>query len=144
MVFVTHGAGGILVQTMLLRRREQLIKVSAIVNYGVPFNGSSLASIAQMFGFFNHDGALQAMAPNDDLSRLEQDWLSARPDVKMYCAYETVPEMGKMVVDRASATATCNQVVAPINKNHEELVKPCSTDDPSYLVLKNAVASLTQ
>jgi len=138
-VFVAHDLGGILVQQMLLAHRSVLDAVSTIVNYGVPFQGSSMAS---MMRFLTNNKMFQAMVPSPALSSIESEWLEARPKVNMYCAYETIPLKGVIVVSSASASAVCNMPVIPLNANHVDLVKPCDRNDESYLVLVNAIKAL--
>lgn len=139
-VFVTHSLGGLIVQRFMLTHREYARQVPVILFYSTPDTG---AQIAQLGHIFTADPLLKEMFPgndNDYLLNLENEWIGANFPIKRYCAYEKQPTKGIWVVDRLSGTRNCtNKTPIPINKDHINIVKPCSTQDDAYIALKNIV-----
>lgn len=139
-VFVAHSLGGLIVQRFLLTHREFAKQVPLIMFYSTPETG---AQVAQLGHVFSSDPLLKEMFPgeqNDYLLNLENEWIGATFTIKRYCAYEKKPTKGVWVVDRLSGTRNCtNKTPIPINKDHIEIVKPCSTQDDAYIALKNVI-----
>ena len=110
--------------------------------YSTPETGSQLAQLGRLF---SADPLLDQMFPGDKnsyLLNLENEWIAANFGIKRYCAYEKRPVNGILVVDRLSGTRNCtNNTPVPINKDHSEIVKPCSMQEDSYIALKNAVVA---
>jgi pimeloyl-ACP methyl ester carboxylesterase len=129
-VFVAHSLGGLVVQRFLLTHREYAKRVPFIFFYSTPETGSQLARLAQVF---SADPLLDQMFPGDKngyLLNLENEWIAANFEVKRFCAYETKPLKGVLVVDRLSGTRNCgNKTPIPITKDHSDIVKPCSAQD---------------
>jgi pimeloyl-ACP methyl ester carboxylesterase len=140
-VFVAHSLGGLIVQRFLITHREYAKQVPLIVFYSTPETG---AQIAQLGHILSADPLLKEMFPgqeNDYLLNLENEWIAANFLIKRYCAYEKKPTKGIWIVDRLSGTRNCtNKTPIPINKDHIDIVKPCSTQDDAYIALKNIVA----
>jgi hypothetical protein len=139
-VFVAHSLGGLIVQRFLLTHREFAKQVPLIMFYSTPETG---AQVAQLGHIFSSDPLLKQMFPgeqNDYLLNLENEWIGANFSIKRYCAYEKKPTKGFWIVDRLSGTRNCtNKTPIPINRDHIEIVKPCSTQDDAYIALKNVV-----
>jgi len=139
-VFVAHSLGGLVVQRFLITHREYAKQVPLILFYSTPETG---AQIAELGNLFSADPLLKEMLPgedNDYLLNLENEWIVANFAIKRYCAYEKKPTKGIWVVDRLSGTRGCtNKTPIPINKDHIDIVKPCSTQDDAYIALKNIV-----
>ena len=140
-LFVAHSLGGLVVQRFLITHREYAKQVPLILFYSTPETG---AQIAQLGHVFTADPLLKEMFPgeeNDYLLNLENEWIAAHFAIKRYCAYEKKPTKGIWIVDRLSGTRNCtNQTPIPINKDHIDIVKPCSTQDDAYIALRNIVA----
>lgn len=138
-VFVAHSLGGLIVQRFLLTHREYAKRVKVIYFFATPETG---AEVARVGSIFSQDPLLRQMFPggeNDYLQNLEMEWRAADfGNIRRYCAYETQPTNGILVVDRLSGTRNCGKAVA-LHENHISIVKPCSTDDDAYIALRNAV-----
>jgi hypothetical protein len=139
-VFVAHSLGGLIVQRFLLTHRELAKQVSLIMFYSTPETG---AEVARLGHIFSSDPLLKEMFPgeeNDYLLNLENEWIAANFTIKRYCAYEKKPIRGVFIVDRLSGTRNCtNKTPIPINHDHIEIVKPCSTQDDAYISLRNVI-----
>lgn len=142
-IFVAHSLGGLIVQRFLLTHREYGKQVPFIYFYSTPETG---AEIARLGSVFSSDPLLKEMFPgdaNDYLLNLESEWKAAGfTNIHRYCTYEKLPMKGVMIVDRLSGTRNCESAVA-INQDHAGIVKPCTSQDDSYIALLNAVSSLT-
>ena len=139
-IFVCHSLGGLIVQRLLLTHQKYALQVPMIFFYSTPEEGSELARLGAMF---SADPLLKAMFPGDAnnyLQNLENEWIGAQFNIKRYCAYEKKPTHGYSVVTRLSATRNCTAgVPVPINEDHSGMVKPCSSQDDSYVALRNAI-----
>jgi len=138
-VFVVHSLGGLVVRRLLLTYREYAERVRFIYFFSTPATGSQIAQVGSLF---SANPLLREMIPgdsNDYLLNLESEWSAAKfQGIRLYCAYETKPTKGVLVVDRLSATRNCGNQL-PIDADHLGIVKPCSPDDESYIALQNAV-----
>jgi pimeloyl-ACP methyl ester carboxylesterase len=138
-VFVVHSLGGLIVQRFLLTHREYAKQVKLIYFFSTPETGAQVAKVGSVF---SQDPLLREMFPgdeNDYLQNLEMEWRAAGfGSIRRYCAYETRPTNGILVVDRLSGTRNCGKAVA-LNEDHFSIVKPCSTEDDAYTALRNAV-----
>ncbi len=139
-IFVCHSLGGLIVQRLLLTNRGYAKQVPMIFFYSTPEEGSELAKLGSVFvadplvkEMFSGDG-------NDYLQNLENEWVAAHFNIKRFCAYEKKPTGGQIIVTRLSATRNCSAgTPVPINEDHSGIVKPCSTQDDSYVALRNAI-----
>jgi pimeloyl-ACP methyl ester carboxylesterase len=142
-VIVGHSMGGLIVRLFLLNKRERLAKVPMLYFYATPTNGSELTTVAQEI---SDNPQLRGMLPlegNDLLQSIQSGWLGwdAAKKLPTYCAYETLPTLGVMVVSMGSATALCNEDPDPITANHIDIVKPEDRQDPRYTRLTHALRS---
>jgi pimeloyl-ACP methyl ester carboxylesterase len=137
-IFVAHSMGGLIVQRFLLTYRDTSKQVPFIYFFSTPHTGTNIASLGHAF---SADPLLRELLPgdqNDYLLNLETEWRAAAfQNIRRYCAYETQPYKGVLVVDRLSSTRNCDSAV-PINANHVSIVKPCTSADDSYIALLNA------
>jgi len=136
-ILVCHSLGGLIMQEYLLTNRDDAKKVPFIYFYSTPQTGAQIAKLGSMF---SDDPLLREMAPdnsNDYLRRQENEWQRAKFRIHRYCAYETQKFKCALIVEEMSGTRLCEQSVA-LNKNHANIVKPTSTDDMPYVLLRNA------
>jgi pimeloyl-ACP methyl ester carboxylesterase len=141
-VFVSHSMGGLVVRQFLLTKRERLAKM--LYFYATPTNGSELTNAAHEL---SNNPQLRGMLPlegNELLQSIQSGWLGwdAVKNLPSYCAYETLPTFGVMVVSMSSATALCNEDLDPIAANHVDIVKPKDRYDPRYTRLTHALRSV--
>jgi tetratricopeptide (TPR) repeat protein len=81
---------------------------------------------------------------NAFLQSLENQWQNVLRDrdqaghlfPQSYCAYETKPTFGTMIVSRVYATTRCDLTPFPIDQNHLDIVKPSDGKDDSYVWAK--------
>jgi hypothetical protein len=140
-IFLSHSMGGLIVRQLLLTKRDRLAQVPMLYFYATPTNGSELTLIAKEI---SGNPQLRGMVPlegNDLLQSIQSNWLGWDEAKKTpsYCAYETLPTYGTIVVSMSSATALCNQDLDPIAANHLDIVKPRDRADPRYSVFATAL-----
>jgi hypothetical protein len=139
-VFVAHSMGGLVVQELLVNHHSYGKQVPLIYFFATPQTGAQIANLAHAF---SDNPLLEQMrtANNYYLQDLEEQWRQTPElgSIRGYCAYEKIPTKGLLVVDNLSATRNCNNDPVPINRNHSEIVKPCSTQDDAYTDLRYAV-----
>jgi pimeloyl-ACP methyl ester carboxylesterase len=137
-VFLVHSLGGLITQRLLLTHRELIARVKFIYFFSTPEEGAQIARIGHSL---NNDPLLKQMLHGDEntyLESIETDWIAAAVNIPRYCAFERRPTNGVLVVDRLSATRLCNKPPVAMYADHGTIVKPCDTNDSSYIAFRNA------
>lgn len=138
-IIVAHSMGGLITRAYLLKYREVADKIDFIYFFGTPTTGSPGSTLGTIVSRNPQIGNMYPLErPDSALGPLQSAWLAAGFQIPSYCAYETVPTYGQMVVSRQSATNLCTKRLDPIAKNHLEIVKPRDRDDKPYKVFKEA------
>ena len=142
-VYVAHSMGGLVVMQQLQNQRDKMLpRVPLVMLYATPTEGAQIASLGKYV--LNNPG-LANMTPasqNTLLKKLNDDWVSipAEKRPKVRCAFEKRPTKGVVIVEWTSAKGFCSDVAAaPIDEDHENIVKPTRADDDSIVVLVNAL-----
>ena len=141
-VFVAHSMGGLIVMREMVDNPAHREKVSLMVFYAVPQEGSQITAIAQ---HVVRNPAVKQMLmadQNDFLKLLSDEWgrVPSQDKPTIICAYETAPLDGVMIVPWSSATRFCDGVPAAIEgTDHSTIVKPDRPSHPSMVVLVNAL-----
>ncbi len=137
-VFLVHSLGGLITQRLLLSHRELIPRVKFMYFFSTPEEGAQIARIGHVL---NNDPLLQQMLHGDEntyIESIETDWISAGANIPRYCAFERRATKGVLVVDRLSATRLCNREPVALYADHSTIVKPCGTNDGSYIAFRNA------
>jgi Leucine-rich repeat (LRR) protein/pimeloyl-ACP methyl ester carboxylesterase len=137
--FVAHSMGGIVTRAFILKYRWVVPKIRLLYFFATPTTGSPYAVLASIVSRNPQFGQLYPMQPDTYLAPLQSSWLAANLALKSYCAYETQPLFGQIIVDRASATNLCTQRLDPIDADHVTIVKPAGANSTSYRALKSAM-----
>ncbi|WP_354079996.1 alpha/beta hydrolase [Bradyrhizobium sp. S3.5.5] len=137
-IFVAHSMGGLTTRAYLLKNRNVAEKTRFIYFFSTPTTGSDIASIASFVSSNPQLALMQPMRSADYLADLQRQWLAAEFHIPSYCAYETQPTLGAMVVKQISSSNLCTKRLDPIDANHISIVKPQSSRDVPFLVLKSA------
>jgi len=136
--FVSHSMGGIVTRAFILRYRNVAPKIRMLYFFATPTTGSPYAKLAALVSHNPQFKQLYPMQADSYLSPLQSDWLAAGLGLKSYCAFETQPLYGQIIVDRQSATNLCTQRLDPIDADHITIVKPKDQNSRSYRALKAA------
>ncbi|WP_454259097.1 esterase/lipase family protein [Pseudoxanthomonas mexicana] len=146
-VFVGHSMGGLVTMQLLLNKRQHLSQVPLVVFYATPQEGSTLASIGEVF---LPNPALSQMVPNDPggfIVGLDNNWAYMFDDPatrklkpKVVCAHETKSVYKFSVVSKFSATRFCDGARNGIGgADHISITKPGSERDQAVIILANAL-----
>lgn len=143
-VFIAHSMGGLVIRAFLTRYRDQAKKVGLIYFFATPTTGSSTASLIKYFSRNHQFTGLSPIDSNSYLASLQQDWIAdpVLKNIRSFCAYEIQQTGPQILVPLESATHLCNAGIDPINKNHENIVKPTGRDDVPYIAFKMAYTTL--
>lgn len=141
--FIAHSMGGLVVKRMLVKLKSarplyELRRIKAVLYISTPAQG---VSIAEAGAWISANPQLNDMAPadlNSYLQSVENDWQDLIRErgtsmiPRSYCAYETKPTLGIVIVSRIYAATTCDQNPHPVAEDHAGIVKPASTDADIY------------
>jgi len=143
--FITHSMGGLVVKRLLVELNrpselETLRRVRTVLFLSTPAQGATVADTASWLSL---NPQLRDMAPadlNSFLQSLDNQWDVLLHDrdafggvfPRAYCAYETLPTGGVMVVSRIYATSRCDPPRYPLDVDHYAIAKPPSRDDDPY------------
>jgi pimeloyl-ACP methyl ester carboxylesterase len=160
--FITHSMGGLVVKRLLVELNrpselETLRRIRTVLFISTPAQGATLADTASWLSL---NPQLRDMAPadlNSFLQSLDNQWDVLLHDrdafagvfPRAYCAYETLPTGGVMVVSRVYAASRCDPPRYPIDLDHNAIAKPQSRDDDPYpwskaRILETAAISSTR
>jgi pimeloyl-ACP methyl ester carboxylesterase len=143
-IFVCHSLGGLVARAYLLKYRDLTPdRVPMLYFFSTPTTGSDLANIARLISANPQLTEMRKMTTVDAgvLGVWEAQWSSSsyNQTTRSYCAYELLPTMGIVVVQRESARHLCNTRPDPVARNHIDIVKPTdNTGDESYLAFREA------
>lgn len=142
--FIAHSMGGLVVKRALadLNREteiDRLRKIKAVLFLSTPSQGTSLAQLASLLSLNPQVRDIEPANLNSYLQSIENQWQNLmrdrgnRPFPKSYCAYETKPTYGGIViVDRVSAITFCDDNMFPVPVDHRNIAKPRDAQSDIY------------
>jgi hypothetical protein len=122
----------------ILKYQNIAPKVRMIYFFSTPTIGSEIASLASLIISNSQLSQMRLMQSDRYLANLLRNWLAAQFNISLYCAYETQPTYGFLIVTQGSAASLCNKSLNPISENHISIVKPTGPRADSYLAFKGA------
>jgi pimeloyl-ACP methyl ester carboxylesterase len=150
-IFIAHSLGGILARTYLLHVKHTyghaaLSRFRMVITLGTPNEGSSLANLARLATDNEQIRVLRPIDVNDfqqlvnKSMREIQEKHEGCPSLRTFAAFEQKPVLLLgIVVEEASATRDAFARIG-FQRNHMELPKPASLDDPVYTWATRLVA----
>ncbi len=140
---IAHSMGGLVVKRVLAdlnsaTQIERLRKIKAVLLISTPTQGSSVAQLAALLSLNPQARDMKPANLNSYLQSIENQWQSLmrdrgnRPFPKSYCAYETKPTGGIVIVDRVSAATFCDDSMFPVPADHRDVVKPQDAQSDIY------------
>ncbi len=142
--FLCHSMGGLVVRAFLVKYQSTVApKVRFVYFFGTPTTGSPYATLASIVSKNSQFGQMYPISSDSYLGPLQSNWLAAHLNIKSYCGYETESLLGRIVVDRQSATNLCTERLDPIDANHINLVKPLDGNSTPYRAFKSAFEETT-
>jgi pimeloyl-ACP methyl ester carboxylesterase len=141
--FISHSMGGLVAKQVLVNLNtptqiEQLRKVKAVLFISTPAQGATLAEVGSYLTLNPQIANMKPADLNAFLQTLEDQWQNllrerqSPPFPRSFCAYETKPTYGTMIVSRVYAATMCDQNPFPVDENHADIVKPASKDSAIY------------
>jgi hypothetical protein len=137
--------GGLIVKRALTNLNrpnyiEKLRRVKAVLYISTPAQGAEIASVGS---YLSVNPQLSDMHPadlNSFIQNLENQWQDLLRDrdaqfqqfPQSFCAYETKPTYGIIVVSRVYAATRCDQNPFPVDEDHAAIVKPASKEADIY------------
>jgi pimeloyl-ACP methyl ester carboxylesterase len=142
--FIAHSMGGLLVKRMLVDLNrpgqvEKLRQVKAVLFISTPAQGSNLAELGSFLTVNPQLGDMRVADLNSFLQTVEDQWQDLLRDrnthlfPRVFCAYETKPTKGTMVVNRVYSATICDENPNPIPEDHSTIVKPISAQADIYI-----------
>jgi pimeloyl-ACP methyl ester carboxylesterase len=138
--FVCHSMGGLVTRSFLLKYRDIAPRVRFLYFFATPTTGSPFAALARLVSKNPQFGGMYPVNdPDSYLATIQSAWLAAHLGLRSYCAYETQPLWGQLViVGKDSATHLCTERLDPIDADHINIVKPADKNSNPYRALKEA------
>jgi HAD superfamily phosphoserine phosphatase-like hydrolase len=143
---VCHSLGGLVARRYLADRVLELASsqessswtpVSKAIFYGVPNTGADLARMASRFAPWSWQ-LRQLSRHSDFLNDLNAIWRTLRVGDRFELQYVVAAQDGIVDRDSAESFAERREDVAVLTDcDHKSCIKPASTEDLSYRVLKN-------
>jgi pimeloyl-ACP methyl ester carboxylesterase len=141
--FIAHSMGGLVVKQILVdlnrpTQTDKLRKVKAVLFISTPAQGATLADVGAYLTLNPQVANMKPADLNAFLQTLEDQWQNlmrerqAPPFPQCFCAYETKPTYGTVVVSRVYAATLCDQNSFAVDENHAEIVKPASRNSAIY------------
>ncbi len=156
--FVTHSLGGIVIKELMLTARgneslKALVqRTKGILLISTPTSGSDAADfvanrLPTIIGGGRIIADLKSIGDNSFLQSLERNWsnfLRVKNEIRpaIYCAYETKPTMGLMIVPEQNSERQCDENAAAINEDHISIVKPASAATQIHVWLRGSLADI--
>lgn len=142
--FIAHSMGGLVVKRVLvdLNRPNQtakLRKVKAVLYISTPAQGADMAEVGS---WLSVNPQLRDMRPadfNTFLQTLEDQWQNLLRDrgserfPQSFCAHETKPTHGIIIVSRVYASTFCDQNSFAVDEDHANITKPGSVESDIYV-----------
>ena len=141
--FITHSMGGLVVKRVLVdlnrpKEIEKLRRVKAVIYISTPAQGANIAELVSLWSVNPQFHDMRPADLNSFLQGLENQWQDLVRDrgtqlfPRSFCAYETKPTNGVMVVSRIYAATHCDQNPIPFDEDHVSIVKPANADVDIY------------
>ena len=137
-VLVCHSLGGIVSRRYVLDQlmEHKLLRVNGMVLYAVPNTGTDLANVARWLPMVGR--MIKQLRPNSDLIQdLNRGWKHRRElEPARFPIQCVVAEDDRVVEDASAAPYWVMDPAVVKNVGHVELVKPKSTEDLPYKILR--------
>lgn len=143
--FVCHSMGGVVTRAFIVKYQRELAgKIRFLYFFATPTTGSPYAKLASLMSRNRQFKQLYPMDSDNYLGTLQSNWLAANLQLRSFCAYETLPLYGQIIVERQSATNLCTERLDPIDADHISIVKPEDQSGTAYRALKAAFLTTSQ
>lgn len=139
-ILAGHSLGGIVIKKLLLRMKDKKInhKIRKVCFFDVPHNGSGFANIGKYISIRNQH--LKSLcSDSSELDDLNDQWVDSELENTLEIT-SIISANDDIVSSTSSKGIFRHHPVETINNvDHRTIVKPESTDSPSYIVFKRFV-----
>ena len=157
-VIVAHSMGGLVAKRMLIglnrsnpEELDKLDRVKGVIFLSTPAQGSELAEYRSLISLNPQFADMEPADLNSFLQAVEDDWQTLLrdrdrlgiPGPKSFCAYETLPTRGIMIVSRVYAATRCDANPNPMDLNHLDIASPASSAHDPYKWVKARIKEST-
>ncbi|KAK8090906.1 hypothetical protein PG994_000411 [Apiospora phragmitis] len=152
LIFVGHSMGGLVIKMAYVLGhsdpgfKDTIANVFAMFFLGVPHNGASIAkALSRLLSFHGARPFVNELFPSSStLSLLNEEFPRLSKQLRLFCFFETRPMLGNsLIVDREAAVLDyTNERRVYLDANHRDVTRFSSPEDPSFLMIRNAMATL--
>ena len=141
--FIAHSMGGLVIKRLLVNlyrpgQVEKLRQIKAVLYISTPAQGADLAELGRLLSNNPQFGDMRLADSNSYLQNLEDEWgilmreRGAEMFPRSFCAYETKPTYGTMIVTRIHAVTSCDHNAVAFDEDHISIAKPLDTQSAVY------------
>jgi pimeloyl-ACP methyl ester carboxylesterase len=142
-IFVAHSMGGLVAKRIILRYAsvpDTITRIRALIGIAVPNQGAPVAEVGAFLSFNRQLRDLLPTELNSYIAAIGNDWrdllerrdASARWAPRFYCARETRPMFGTVIVSSLYGNDRCDGGLYPLEGDHSSIVKPSARGDATY------------
>jgi HAD superfamily phosphoserine phosphatase-like hydrolase len=142
-ILVCHSLGGLIGRKYLLEevKNERPLKVSGVLLYAVPNDGTALAAVGKMVSV-RHNQLRQLCKDADVIRDVGSDWIALKMSDSVKTRY-VVAALDRVVDEHSARVFWGNPEIETLSdRGHINCVKPRDAQDISYLILKNFIGSI--
>ena len=140
LIFVGHSMGNLVIRdAMGDQLKYKGLHTPLHLSIASPSAGSDFAGIVELLSHNPQYRDLVKIDNNAYLQKLNENWKNNHPHTEVACAYETLPHplLGRKIVDHASSNFLCTRPSPmPIDRDHDQIVKPQNSTDQIHRWLK--------
>jgi pimeloyl-ACP methyl ester carboxylesterase len=141
--FLTHSMGGLVTKRVPVNLNkhdgiEKLPRIKAVIYIATPAQGTEIADLGALLSLNPQFRTMQSADFNAYLQNLEDEWANLMRQrtpsqfPQSFCAYETKPLVGRIIVSRTRATTHCDDNAIAFDEDHISIVKPSSEQSDVY------------
>src|SRR5262249_7408956 len=155
---VAHSMGGLVAKRMLVQLNrgnpetlDLLDRVKGVIFLSTPAQGAPIAEVGALLSFNPQFSNMQPADFNAYLQSSEDDWQNLLRDrdalrilgPRSFCAYETRPTAGVMVVSRVYMATRCDSNPVAMDLNHTAMASPPDAQSDPYGWVKARILEST-
>ncbi|KAK7927067.1 GPI inositol-deacylase [Apiospora marii] len=152
LILVGHSMGGLVIKMAYVlghsdpEFKDTIANVFAMFFLGVPHHGASIAqTLSRLLSFHGARPFVNELFPSSNtLSLLNEEFPRLSKQLRLFSFFETRPMLGNsLIVDREAAVlGYTNERRVYLDANHRDVARFSSPEDPSFLMIRNAMATL--
>ncbi|KAK7956103.1 uncharacterized protein PG986_005325 [Apiospora aurea] len=152
LILVGHSMGGLVIKMAYVlghsdpEFKDTIANVSAMFFLGVPHHGASVAqALSRLLSFHGARPFVNELFPSSNtLGLLNEEFPRLSKQLRLFSFFETRPMLGNsLIVDREAAVLGYpNERRVYLDANHRDVARFSSPEDPSFLMIRNAMATL--